>query len=42
MKEEIEAILAETPHYDPELNLSAEAVGKVLNQLIQNLEQLLE
>ena len=42
MKDKIKLILEETPSYDAELNLSADQIGRVLNELIEKLEALCE
>ncbi len=42
MKDELKAILEETPTYDAELDLSAAEIGRVLNELIAKLEALAE
>lgn len=40
IKAKLKAILEDTPSYDPELGLTANTVGGVLNGLIASLEEL--
>lgn len=42
MKREIQAILNDTPSYDPAMNLKADEIGKVLNRLIEQISEVVQ
>ena len=42
MKRQLQAILDETPSYDASLNLKADQVGKVLNNLISQITEVVK